>query len=175
MDTALLGSKQKKTAPVTGGHDKRYFPRWEVNKRVEYFEEGGSVFRSYTRDLSLDGVSIIVFHNPPARYRVKLRVHLADKENFEVQGRVTWVKSEPPCKMVGIAFEHLKKKAQALIMRHAFEISAEDFIAVPISCHCEPGRAKQSHFSSRLLRRCAPRNDNAGSCLGQDLSSMLTC
>lgn len=104
------------------GSDNRYFPRWKVNKHVEYREAGRNVFLSYTKDLSLDGASIVVFGNPPARRRIQLKIHLADKKNFEAEGRIAWSKSELTHKLLGIVFENLSKKAQGLILHHAFEL-----------------------------------------------------
>ena len=129
MTTTLLEREQTKEPVVKKQYDKRYFPRWDVNKRVEYIEEGGDVFRSYTKDLTLGGASVIVFGNPPARHYVKLRIHLADKENFEAQGRIAWRKSEPTCILLGIVFENLSQKAQELITGHAFELK-EDHLLV---------------------------------------------
>lgn len=128
MAPQILEREQTKTAPVTRVYDKRYFPRWEVNKRVEYHEEGGAAFRSYTRDLSLDGTSIFVLGHPPARQRVQIRIHLADQENLEAQGRVAWAKLEPTHQVFGIVFENLSNKAQELIMRHAFEIREDPLL-----------------------------------------------
>ena len=129
MTTTLLEKEQTKEPVVKKQYDKRYFPRWDVNKRVEYIEEGRGVFRSYTKDLTLGGTSIIVFGNPPARHYVKLRIHLADKENFEAHGRITWRKLEPTQTLIGIVFENLSQKAQELIMEYAFELT-EDHLLV---------------------------------------------
>ncbi len=118
-----LEREQKKISQVTKEYDKRYFPRWEVNKRVEYREEGKTcAFRSYTKDFSLCGASIFVFDNPPLWQRIKLRIYLADKKNFEAHGRVVWSKRESTHKLSGIIFENLSKKAQELIMSHAFAL-----------------------------------------------------
>lgn len=128
MTPQILEREQTKTAPVPRIYDKRYFPRWEVNKRVEYHEEGGVAFRSYTRDLSLDGTSIFVLGHPPARQRVQIRIHLADQENLEAQGRVAWTNLEPTHQVFGIVFENLSNNAHELIMRHAFEIREDPLL-----------------------------------------------
>lgn len=134
MAPKLLEKEQNKIAQNTREYDKRYFPRWEVNKRVEYREEGaGTASRSYTKDLSLDGVSIYIFGNPPTQQRLQLRIHLADKDNFEAQGRVAWSKVEPTYKLFGVVFENLIPKAQDLIMRHAFELSEDQLFIYKLS------------------------------------------
>jgi len=137
MVPMTLEREQKKTVPVTTpvitpvtkGYDKRYFPRWEANKRVEYHNGEGVAFLSYTKDLSLDGTSIFVFGDLPSWDRVQLRVHLAGKDSFEARGRVAWSKPEATYKLLGIAFEGLGPEAQELITRHAFEIR-EDHLLV---------------------------------------------
>jgi len=128
MITTLLEREQVRTTQVTRKYDKRYFPRWEVNKRVEYNEEGWIAFRSYTKDLSLAGSSVLVFGNPPARHRVQLRIHLVEKENFEAQGRIAWVRLEPTHALLGIVFENLRRKAQELITRYAFEVRKDHLL-----------------------------------------------
>jgi len=134
MAVTLLGREQreqrehKRIFPIKREKDKRYFPRWEVTKRVEYIEEGRAAFQSYTRDLCLDGASILVFGDPPERHRVQLRIFLEEEENFETQGRIAWSKREPTHKLFGIIFEDLSNKAQELIMRHAFELREEHLL-----------------------------------------------
>lgn len=125
MPTDLLERKRIRIPVITNGYDKRYFPRWEVNKRVEYIEEGRAAFQSYTKDLTLGGISVIVFGKIPAVNRVQLRIHLAEKENFEASGRIVWSKLEPADQLLGIVFENISRKAQKLIMRHAFVINNE--------------------------------------------------
>jgi hypothetical protein len=125
MAVAKLEREQKKINPATRRRDKRYFPRWEVNKRVEYIEDGGD-FRSYTKDLSLDGTSIFIFGDPPARQSVRLKIHLTEEDNFEARCRVAWSKLGPAQKLFGVVFENLSKKAQELIMRYAFEPQEEE-------------------------------------------------
>ncbi len=127
MNATLLEREQKKISPVAREYDKRYFPRWEVIKRVEYSEGGGAVFRSYTKDLSLEGASIFVFGNFPAQHHVQLKIQLTDKANFEAQGRIAWSKLEPTHKLLGIVFENLSKKAQQSMLFHAFEIRKDNF------------------------------------------------
>ncbi|GEM_PF-3918843 len=113
--------EEDETAQAAREYDKRYFPRWEANKRVEYHEEQGAAFRAYTKDLSPDGASIFVLGDPPARHHVKLRIHLDDKEHFEARGRLVWSKPGTTHKLFGIAFGDLGQRTQELIMRHAFE------------------------------------------------------
>ncbi len=125
--TLELESVEVKRIQVTKVYEKRYFPRWSVNKRVELGEENGVHFRSHTRDLSLDGVSVFVFSNSPVRNRVQLKIHFANQESFDVVGRIVWSKSEPTHILLGIAFENLSKNAQELIMRRAFELTEEHF------------------------------------------------
>lgn len=129
MSTILLEREPGLIIPGTREFDKRYFPRWEVNKRVEFESRGGAVLRSYTRDLSLDGASIFVFGDPPEQHRIQLRIYLAEKEGFEARGRVLWVKLEPTHTLFGLAFENLRKKAQELITRHAFEVRKDPRLA----------------------------------------------
>lgn len=123
--STILEHGQIKVSLTPGHKDKRYFPRWEVKKRVEYSEGGWIAIRSYTKDLSLDGASIFVFGNPPERRFVQLKIHLADEDVFEARGRVAWAETEPTHKLFGIVFERLSKKAQKSIMRHAFELKAD--------------------------------------------------
>ncbi|GEM_PF-6763591 len=129
MVPMTLEREQKKTAPVTREYDKRYFPRWETNKRVEYHNGGGVAFLSYTKDLSLDGASVFVFGDLPSWHRVQLRIHLAGKDSFDARGRVAWSKPEETHKLLGITFEDLNPKAQELITRHAFEIREDHLLA----------------------------------------------
>jgi hypothetical protein len=123
VTTVLLEREQTKTSAIAKGNDSRYFPRWEVNKCFECIEEGIPAFRSYTKDLTLGGTSVIVFDNNPAGNRVKLRIYLSDKEDFEADGRVVWRKLEPTHQLLGIVFESLSRKAQELFLRHAFGLN----------------------------------------------------
>lgn len=125
MVLQVLEREQKKIKQIVKKHDKRYFPRWEVNKRVEYIEAAG-IFRAYTKDLSLDGASVFIFGEPPARQRVRLKVHLTEENNFEAQCRVAWSKLEPTHIQLGMIFENLSEKAQELILLYAFETREED-------------------------------------------------
>jgi len=124
MALKTLEKEQKKTAQETRKSDHRYFPRWEVNKRVKYYrkDRGGDDFMSYTKDLSLEGASIFVVGHPPIRHQVRLEIHLTDKKSFQAQGRVVWSKVETNHELFGIVFENLSQKAQELIMQHAFEL-----------------------------------------------------
>lgn len=126
MALKTLEKQQREIVQGKREYDKRYFPRWKVNKPVLYREAGGATFRSYTKDLSLEGATIMVFGNPPARQRVQLRIYLAEQEDFEVQGRVAWSKLELNHKMLGIIFENLSPKAQKLIMQHAVVLTEAD-------------------------------------------------
>ena len=119
--TITIEEKQPGLAPAPTNYDQRYFPRWEVKKRVDYSENGETALLCYTRDLSLDGVSLVVFGNPPARHDVQLIINLSEKERFKARGRVAWSKSEPTHKLIGITFRNLNPKAHVLITRHAFE------------------------------------------------------
>jgi len=117
----LLKKEQMKTAQGAPS-DKRYFPRWEVNRRGEFQEEKGISFLSFTKDLSMEGASIIALGNPGICNPIRIRIHLEDKASFEAQGRIVWSKSEPTHKLFGIVFDKLSKKASQLIMHHAFEL-----------------------------------------------------
>ena len=121
MSTATMVREQPKLAPSLINYDKRYFPRWKVNKRVEY-EKERMTFRSYTKDLSLDGASIVVFSNTSLSHLVQLKIHLTDKDILEIQGRVIWNKPESAFQLFGITFQKPSEKAQALMLTHAFEL-----------------------------------------------------
>ncbi len=126
MAHGILDVKQRNIGQREKKYDKRYFPRWEVNKRVEcYGKDRGPLVQSFTKDLSLDGASIIVLGHPRVQHQVQLKIYLSNKENFKTRGRVAWAKSEPTHEVLGIVFEHLSKKAFELMMRHAFELSAD--------------------------------------------------
>jgi len=121
MSTILLEHGEIKVSLMPGHKGKRYFPRWEMKKRVEYSEKRWAAVHFYTGDLSLDGSSIFVFRNPPERCLVQLKIHLADKDIFEARGRVAWRETEPTDKLFGMFFEKLNKEARKLIIHHAFE------------------------------------------------------
>lgn len=128
MVHSILEKEQKNSDQLLKEPNKRYFPRWEVNKRVEFSGTGGAAFQSLTKDLSLDGALILVLGNPPPQNRIKLIIHLTNKDNFEVQGRIVWSKTEPTHKLFGVVFENLSKKANKLLMRHAFEPSEDQLL-----------------------------------------------
>ena len=122
MSTATMEKKQPVPSLGATDPDKRYFPRWEVNKSVDYSENGEAAIWSYTKDLTLDGTSIIVPGDPPVRHYVQLIIHLSSTDHFKARGRVVWRKSEPTRTLIGIIFINLSPKAHALITRCAFEL-----------------------------------------------------
>src|SRR6185503_5486657 len=110
-------------------NDKRHFPRWEVNKRVEYGQAERGAFRSYTKDLSLAGASILVFdHLPSLRDHVRIKIHLGQKEYVEARGRIVWTRLEAAHKLFGICFEALSRKAAQLITRHAYDLEEDHLL-----------------------------------------------
>jgi len=102
--------------------DKRYWPRWTVNKHVEYIEKGKTKFLSFAMDLSMDGASVIIFGNPVVRNSITLRIYMENKVNVEARGRVIWNKIKPTHTLFGINFDRLSEEAQKQITYHAFEL-----------------------------------------------------
>lgn len=122
MTLAVMERVLPQTVTPSRRYDERYLPRWEVYRRVDYFEEGKVSFRAYTIDLSLEGAAIFAFGNPSEKCFVQLRIHLTDRASFQILGRVAWSRSEANHKLMGIVFEKLGERERELIMRHAFEL-----------------------------------------------------
>jgi c-di-GMP-binding flagellar brake protein YcgR len=115
--------------------DKRYWPRWQVNKHVEYMDQGKEKSLSFTRDLSMDGASIVILGIPVVRESIVLRIHLGNKVNVETQARVVWNKIEQARTLLGIHFDRLSEKAQEQITYHAFELNNRPlFVPNAVSC-----------------------------------------
>lgn len=121
MSLNVMEREPREMARITP-MDRRYFPRWKVNKYVEYIDQGRRKFLAFTRDLSMDGASIVVLGSCVTQNSMTLRIHLNDKESVEVHGRAVWKKIEQASALLGITFDRLSEKTKEQITYHAFEL-----------------------------------------------------
>ena len=107
--------------------EKRYFPRWPVNRRVEYrVGDEAVLYRSFTKDLTLCGASFFIHTPMPHHQPVRVKVYISQNDHFELDGQVVWSKISPYTKVVGIIFKEVNQNVQELILSHAFELKEDE-------------------------------------------------
>ena len=99
--------------------DQRYLPRWYVANKAFYRGKNENVlFRTQTRDLTFEGVSLYVGENVHVNDRLDMKINLSLKDSFQVKGVVLWKKFNPVQSFAGILFDPLSQNVQELILNY---------------------------------------------------------
>ena len=125
---SFASKKQKLNPKSQDVTEKRYLPRWTVNKKVECIEieaDGSYAQRSVTKDLSFCGASIFLFQAPKDN-NVGLRIYLNSDQMINVSGQIVWRKSFASGEVVGISFQDVPEDVQRTILNHAFELDTNE-------------------------------------------------
>jgi len=114
---------------ITGTQsDHRYFPRWEVANKITYKHQKGVNFHEcVSRDISNTGVCMRSYEKIKDAEKLFLTIELTDEASIQVQGRVTWGRSDGKDFLVGVHFEGISEKVQDMIFNCAFESEGKRF------------------------------------------------
>ena len=116
----------------TSGFDKRYFPRWEVNKRIVYqLSHNPTEKEAQALDMSCAGVRLLSEEPLLPTQKLKLNVFLGKVHVVAVTGRVVWIKHNSKYNKhneAGIAFDDIDQKTQKIILDHAFALKKNDLV-----------------------------------------------
>lgn len=109
--------------------DQRYFPRWEVNKRVLYeVERKPDVNEGQTRDISCTGMCISANEALTPGNKIKVVLFLTEADVIRLTGEIIWNKSFGKQDQMGISFSNISQKNQELILEHAFDVNRQQLI-----------------------------------------------
>jgi len=107
---------------IPTSHDRRYLPRWSIKNRILYRKQDDVLYQECTtKDLNCGGVC---FHCPEdltLHQEVSLTIFLTEDVAVHLQGTTTWHQTTERGHLIGIRFHHVSKKANNLLLEHAFE------------------------------------------------------
>ena len=119
----------------TSGSDKRYFPRWEIDKRIVYqLSHNPAEKEAQAVDMSCSGIRLLSEEPLLPTQKIKLNVFLSKVRVVTVTGRVVWIKhiakynKHSKYNEAGIVFDDIDQKTQELILEHAFTLKKNDLV-----------------------------------------------
>ena len=109
--------------------ERRYFPRWKVDKEVLYHVGTLPAERAArTIDLSCRGACILSPEPLLPTQRVVLSIILNKVKIANVSGHVAWIRHFPKQNEAGISFDDTDEETQNMILEHAFSFQKEDVV-----------------------------------------------
>ena len=102
--------------------DHRYFPRWDVERRL-IFNRGlnSSPQEARTVDLSCSGVRFRTDEDIETGQRIKMALYFSIDEPIDLTGDVMWIIHPSKFKDVGVRFYNTSDQAQSAILEKAFD------------------------------------------------------
>ena len=109
--------------------ERRYFPRWKVDKEVIYrLSHLPAEKTARTIDLSCRGACILSSEPLLPTQRIALSIILNKAKIAHVNGRVAWIRHFPQQNEAGISFDEIDEETQNMILEHAFNFKKEDLV-----------------------------------------------
>ena len=110
--------------------ENRYFPRWDVEDKIEYFLDSTThAYHGLTKNLSCNGACLWLSDDLYINEKISLRIHLSEDDIARVHSRVSWVVKMPDgSNVAGVKFYDVTTRAQELILKHAFTVKKDQFI-----------------------------------------------
>ena len=102
-------------------YEQRRIPRWKIHNRAYYRDENTStIVRTQTIDLSATGACVHADAQIGLNHKLKLKIHLSETENFEVDAVVVWKSTTPDFRChIGVLFSQRQDRVDELIMEQA--------------------------------------------------------
>jgi len=109
--------------------DQRYFPRWEIDKRVVYQAKNiPDEKQSRAIDMSCAGVCILCEEQLLPTQEIRLDIFLSEATIIRMTGHVVWVKNFANQNQAGIIFNEIDQASQDTILEHAFNVNKKDLV-----------------------------------------------
>lgn len=110
-----------------GFKDKRYFPRWQVERRLVFHQDHKpEPNEAKVLDLSCSGVRFQTDEEVILGQKVKLKLYFSLDYSIDLTGDVLWINTvENGFKQAGIRFYEASQENKDAILEHAFEFDKE--------------------------------------------------
>jgi len=103
-------------------HDRRYLPRWAVKNRILYRKQDDVFYQECsTKDLNCGGVCLHCVEDLTLNQEISMTIFLSEDVAVHLQGKIAWHNKTEQGHLIGIRFNHVSKKANNLLLEHAFE------------------------------------------------------